>query len=304
MKKSETASRGARGEHVFRNRRSCRVSESSRETGLSRIPCCALVAAVLLATALSACKTASEGDGAGPNVPMMPFVPVGGHAQIHWIEGRYPNLLDPSSFAVWPGMQAPILQTPVLQTTGLDAALAAEEASPAAQETGPIPDAGNEAPPETLPVAEMSPVSDTYLDIECRIASMFADTSIAYDVAGLRGVNVYLLLPDGTKQRPAQVQRGTELVEEARGALRYFARTNHLIFPLRAMNLAVPADGSGEQSVRLVLEGYGAVFAFVWPARPSGLPPQESAIRERAGAAREGVRGAWGTVKRVGHTFD
>lgn len=232
---------------------------------------------------------------------MAPFVPMAGHAQIQWVEGRYPNLFDPSSFAVWPGVEAPAALMPDTNKYPVDEEAALAAAPPVIEATA---DAPGDPAAETAPMAPAPALSDMYLDIECQIASMFADTSIAYDVAGLRGVNVYLLLPDGTTVRPAQVQRGTELIEEPRGALRYFARTNHLIFPLRAMNLTVPADGSGEQNVRLVLEGYGAVYAFVWPARPSATPPRESAFREGATAARDEMRNAWGTVKRVGHNFD
>lgn len=256
---------------------------------------------MLLAVTIGACKTASEGEGPARDIAMTAFAPMAGHAQIQWVEGRYPNLFDPTSFAIWPGAQAPVPQMPESSAAPVDDEAAMAAAPPV---EGPAPDTPGEAPAEPAPVAPTPAISDMYLDIECQIASMFADTSIAYDVAGLRGVNVYLLLPDGTKLRPAQVQRGVNLVEEPRGALRYFARTNHLIFPLRAMNLTVPADGSGEQSVRLVLEGYGAVFAFVWPARPSATPPKESSMRDSATAAREGVRDAWGAVKRVGHNFD
>jgi len=145
---------------------------------------------------------------------------------------------------------------------------------------------------------EAAPAAAMYLDIACHIASEFADTSIAYDVVGLRGVDVYLITPDGAQVRPIQIQRGTELIEEARGALRYFARTNRLLFPLRALELRVPPGGP--PSARLVLEAHGAVYQFEWPANLAGMPPAPPPKRPTADAARE----AWGTAREVMHTFD
>jgi len=147
---------------------------------------------------------------------------------------------------------------------------------------------------------EIGGIEDPYLDIECLIASEFADSSIAYDLAGLRGVNVYLITPDGTQVRPIQIQRGTELTEEPRGALRYFARTNHAVFPLRALDLAV-LTGAGPQSVRLVLEAHGAVYQFEWPSSTAGNtgptpPPPEK--------EKHSAREAWQRARDVAHTFD
>ena len=233
---------------------------------------------LMTAAALSACQTGSKGETPRREVAMVPFVPAVGTAQLQWVEGRYPNLFDPSSYAVWPGAMPPV----------------PAEAAPA---TDTAPEATAPAAP-----AQLSPTDSMYVDIECRIASAFADTSIAYDAAGLRGVNVYLLQPDGIKLRPAQIQRGSELLEEPRGALRYFARTNHIIFSARDMNLNVAADGSGMQGVRLVLEGYGSTYVFEWPAKPPAVPVDASPGRGEA--AREGARSAWGAVRRAAHNFD
>lgn len=151
--------------------------------------------------------------------------------------------------------------------------------------------------------SENGSVESLFLDIECHVASEFADSSIAYDLVGLRGVDVYLIAPDGAQVRPIQVQRGPELTEEPRGALRYFARTNHLLFPLRTLDLTMAA-GAGASSVRLVLEAHGAVYQFEWPASAAAAaaisPPEQSAL-ESAGA---GARKAWNKARDVAHTFD
>lgn len=146
------------------------------------------------------------------------------------------------------------------------------------------------------------------LKIDLYAASAFADMSIAYDVVGLRGIDVYLEMPNGQKIRPAQVMRGRELEEEQRGALKLFARRNQLHFAMSMSEIMVPVVNGQPAPVQLVLEGYGARFVFRW----GGIPP-EPGTYEVSGAAKTHayMKGAEAGVKHViqkaddfSHTFD
>lgn len=238
------------------------------------LPVILAVAAALLA---GGCSTIS-GGGLG-KAPMTPFRPAVATVPVQWVEGNYPNLFDSASQATWPMPPAPIEPTPE------------PPAEPAAQ---PADAAAEPAPEPPAP----APVPTMYLDIECRLASLFADSSIAYDVVGLRGVDIYLLTPDGAQVRPVQVQRGQELTEEPRGALRFFARTNHLVFPLNTTNLAVPAGAP--VSVRLMIEGYGSAYQFEWPAYVApGTPPPPKPL-----PVKETARKVWRGTRNAAHNFD
>ncbi len=89
--------------------------------------------------------------------------------------------------------------------------------------------------------------------LECTLESAFSDMSIGYDVVGFRGIQAYLLLPDGTHVAPAQINVGKELSETQRGTLKVFGRTNHLLFSKQALNLTVPRA-----------EGHDSAYYFEW----------------------------------------
>jgi len=118
-------------------------------------------------------------------------------------------------------------------------------------------------------------MSERFYVFECHTESVFADSSIAYDVVGLRNVDVYLLLPDGTKVPPLQRVIDDSVDEEQRGALTLFRRANVLVFPKADLFTGAPTIPPASASVRLVLDGHGSTFFFQWPAKP--IPIEEPA---------------------------
>ena len=225
-----------------------------------------LIIAVLALVALAGCKTTQEAVEANMPVPMVPFTPQRSMAQVQWIEGRYPDLFDATSNAIWGGqdMQAAMGEDGMMLS-------------------GP-------------------------LKIDLYAASAFADMSIAYDAVGLRGIDVYLQMPDGKKVRPAQVLRGRDLEERQQGALKFFARRNQLLFGMAISEVMVPVENGVPASLSLVLEGYGAKYAFRW----HGVPPEPGTYEvSDAAKARAYMKAGESEVKRVvkkaddmSHTFD
>lgn len=203
------------------------------------------------------CRGNSEDFQSRLPTPEVSFRPRQAVASAQFAAGRYANLFDPATNAVW---------------GGADGATA-----------GPL-------------------VIDLYT------ASAFADTSVAYDVAGLRGIDVYLLMPRGEKVRPGQMVRGAELEEQPRGALKFYARRNRLVFPVRANEITTIIPSEGARPVRLVLEGHGTTFHFVWETRLPDPATYEPAPGDRAratvGAAGDAGARAWGRVRAVTRKMD
>jgi hypothetical protein len=212
-----------------------------------------------------------------PPPPQAVFVPAATQASLQFAAGRYPNLFAPESRAVWGGGTV---------TTQVSSIEPVEENAAAA--AGPI---------EITPPA----ASDGQLMIECRIESEFPDISIAYDVAGLRGCNAYLELPDGTRLLPAQKIIGRELSETPVGALRRYARTNRLYFPVSDNGLLVPMGSPG---LRLVIQGHDSTFFFEWPNVPPP-PDYKPPIGQREGTQKlkRGWHKTTSRAKRVGGNF-
>ena len=111
------------------------------------------------------------------------------------------------------------------------------------------------------------------VEVSCTLESAFADTAIAYDVVGLRGLEVFLLTPEGMRIPPVRILPGGDLQEDAHGALKVFRREDTLYFPAGLAAPAAPA-GAAAPAVRLVLEGYDSIFYFEWQAvRPEAVKP-------------------------------
>ncbi len=109
-------------------------------------------------------------------------------------------------------------------------------------------------------------IAENYYVIELHLESLFPDASIAYDVVGLRNMEVYLSLPDGGRSMPIQRILGTQAREQQQGALKQFGRTNIVVFPKQEVLLGqatVPADA---EAVRLVIQGFNTTFSFAWAA--------------------------------------
>ena len=170
------------------------------------------------------------------------FEPAHCVSQIHFAEGANRGLFSPDSYAVWVGPEVMALKREQQKAVDPDFDAAAQD------------------------------IGENYLIFECHIASLFGDMSIAYDVVGFRGIDVYLLEPDGSEVRPMQIVIDTSATEEQREALRLFGRTNVLIFPQRNVFLNTPTISEDAAAVKLVLEGYNSKFYFEWPALSSGEP--------------------------------
>lgn len=181
------------------------------------------------------------------------FHPAAAQVPIMLGSGRYPTLFSGTSRATW-----------------IEPASA--PAAPAPAGAGGDPEAAAMAEPVGGPGVddEARMLAANFNVIACDIESSFNDTSIAYDVVGFRGITAYLLSADGTQVPPVQRIIGTDLREEQQGALKKYGRRNLLLFPRTPLTVATPVDGGQPPALRLVLEGYGAMFYFEFPAQVPG----------------------------------
>jgi hypothetical protein len=147
-------------------------------------------------------------------------------------------------------------------------------------------------------------VSKNFVVLECIIESVFADTSIAYDVVNLRQIDAYIETPDGQKVLPMQTLIGP-LEEEQREALRLFRRTNLLVFPRQDVWLHRPLIRQGQSRMRLVLKGYDSRFYFEWLEAPSDEPRRFVPTEEEARRlAKTGYTELFSALRRLAHMFD
>jgi hypothetical protein len=235
--------------------------------------------AVLALVAAVGCQTSrpDETIATPPPRTVVPFIPAQYTANIKLADGRYPDLFAPESHALW--------VAPEVRTLKINAAQ----------------DAGDPVEPELMEVAQV--MDERYIIIECTTVSAFADMSIAYDVVGFRGVSPYLETASGTRVAPVQVEIGSPVTEEARGALKAFTRTNLLVFPKFATGNS-PSLPSGEP-VRLVLEGFHSIFYFAWEPEPSAdVPPKKISEDEHVIMVKTKFRDLYGKMQRLGRTFD
>lgn len=114
-------------------------------------------------------------------------------------------------------------------------------------------------------VRAMAEMADTrFIVIECRLESAFADSSVAYDVVGLRNVEVYVETPAGERVYPVQRIMAPHADETPQDALIRFGRTTVLVFPKYDMLSGGVSPLSGAPALRLVLEGFHSRFYFEW----------------------------------------
>jgi len=212
-------------------------------------------AAALAALALSACQTTPKPEPVA-TVPVAAgdFVPVEPAAAVQLDSGRYPNLFAPTSYAVW-------------ITNGVaEAKLQREQAG------------GAEISP--MLAADAATINANFYVIEVNLESAFPDASIAYDVVGMRAIDAYLTLPDGTTVHPAQRVMATTAGETEEGALRRYGRTNLIIFPKVDVLSGAPTIPGGTTGLRLTLDGFNSIFHFAWTATPDAtatpVPAEQS----------------------------
>lgn len=183
------------------------------------------------------------------------FEPVNPFAPVRNDSGRYPNLLAQSSYALW-------------ITNGVAAGKLQVE-----QKSG--------APIDDTLQADAQRVGENYYVIEVNTESAFPDGSIAFDVVGLRTIDAYLTLSDGSRVWPVQRVLGTSAREEQIGTIRQFGRTNILVFPKKDVLSGEPTIPPGTTGLRLTLDGFNSIFSFEWagapPDSPSVVPAESTA---------------------------
>lgn len=289
--------------------------------GFSKTPIGAVAVLVTIVTVFSGCQTTSGQKDAGKLVPAprIPFQPVMSKVPIQSGEGSYPNLFTTNSHAIWGNhaSMAAMVSTPetleAREEASPDAAAPDESNSGAMYETPasleeamePVEAPATDSGEIQVALADESRPSGP-LTIHCYLESQFSDMSIAYDAVGLRGIQFYLALPDGSRVLPVQKELDSELKEEPVGALKRFGRKVTLYFPSRAIMVDNPAVTPGATGVRLVLEGQGTEFYFEWrPAADTtatARPPRwdEDALRVTKSTYRKAVS----TAKWISHEFD
>lgn len=240
-------------------------------------------AAVVLLLVLPVCRTPGPAERPRPAAPpSAQFQPVTYVSLLHHGKGRYPDLYTPDSFAVWVDPEVAALKMRRDETEG-------------------------NRPDERLK-ADAAAINGDFIVLECHVRSAFADMSIAYDLVGFRGVDVYLEVGDGPPIRPVQTIIGTPVREQARGALKEFGRTNLVIFPRVNVWQGTPLVPSGSRSARLVLEGHESAFYFEWPEAP--LPPGATGFSwspsesETVQAVKVGFIELYGRLRQLAHVFD
>jgi len=241
------------------------------------------------------CTTTEKAPSPAQVEAMRIFEPASYLSQIQVETGRYPDLFAPQSQAVWVGPEVTEIKKQMAEA-GADGERGGSTL-------------GGEGEPHYTEIA--GSVTMNCIVIECRVESVFADSSIAYDVVGFRGIDVYLLTPSGEKLMPIQTVVDSHASEEPADALKRFGRTNLVVFPKRDLWLGEPVLGPDVPSVRLVLEGYDSVFYFEWPAGPQQMAASQqqleairSAAQQAAEKSRLGFRTMFRRLQDVAHVFD
>ena len=251
----------------------------------------AVSAALAVLALLSFAGCASTGTSDGVDVPpsaKVVFVPRVRRAVIQSSEGRYPNLFTTASYAVW-GPE---------RMASVPLSIPANDRDPA--------DASMNSTLDSIPVpADIEAARAGGITVECHLESEFPDRSIAYDAVGLRGMTIYLELPDGAQFQPTQKTLDANLVEVPVGALRRYGRKLTLFFSDSQFMVENPAVNPKATGVRLVVNGVESKFYFEWPATPDFLNVSEPRLDQRAAAsAKKNFRTTREAISRTSHTLD
>lgn len=233
---------------------------------------------LVLVASIAGCRTI--GDKAAEEMgPPPQFTPATFVRPIRTLEGRYADLFGPGSFAVW-----------------VD-----EEVSAMKRAKDAAEDVVVEAPIEETAVA----VNRDFILIECHVESVFSDSSIAYDVVGFRGVELYLRTADGRRIDPIQTVIGA-VEEEQREALKLFRRVNLVVFPRTDVWGGERLVEANAPRLTLVLDGHSSSFFADWV----GVPQEEGrrlwrpSESERYQSVKLGFREVYGRLGRILHIFD
>jgi len=246
---------------------------------MRRVSWFAVVAGMWLV--LAGCQTTRphEEEIAPPQEPVAGFEPAVYVSPLHAGEARYPNLFAPDSFAVWVGSEVSDMKRSQADDSG--------------------------APVDPGLDKDAAWINSRYIVIECHVQSAFSDSSIAYDASGFRGIDVYILTPEGQRIRPVQTVVASPVHEEQMGTLKKYERTNLLVFARRDFWVGRPRITESAPSVKLVLEGYNSQFYFEWPsiAGLEGPPPGVSA-EDVARIAKTSFVDLYGRIRQLAHIFD
>ncbi len=237
-----------------------------------------VVLSVMVALLPSACKTvppAPEPEAGVEFRVKRQFQPSQSVSMMKYGSGNYVNLFSAESYAVWVDQEIMDLKR---------------------QEAG-------EQTPERLSDDAMA-ISEDFIILECHVASEFNDMSVAYDVVRNRGVDVYLLAPDGKKVAPLQMQTLGGIDEESVDALKRFGATHIAIFPRENLWVGAPTVPPGAASVRLVFETHNSAFYFDWPGGLSDeVRKTPLSVEDRARVVRTGFNELYGNIRRLAHIF-
>lgn len=192
------------------------------------------------------CSTTPKPEVSSAGTPAVPvargnFVPANFVARLSTAEGDYQTLFSAASHAVW------------VDKTISDIKHAFE-----AQNN---PDISQDL------VNAATEISEHFIVIECHIETIFRDSSIAYDVSGLRNTDMYLLSANGTKVYPLQHLLLTPAEEKDVGTLKQYNRTNVLVFAMEDIISGMPTLPVETNSIRLYLENFNTQFYFEWVAQ-------------------------------------
>ena len=207
--------------------------------------------AISLCLLISACSTTPKpmDDPAGDFLALdaTEFRPASSLSLLHLDVGRYPNLYSSGSYALW--VDASVAQAKLQKdaTDGISV----------------LSSLANDA----------EYILENYIVFECHLESVFPDASIAYDVVGLRNIEVYLVKPDGTQVRPIQRILGSHADESQLGALKRFGRTNVFVFAKEDILAGTPAIQRDAEAVRMIVDGFNSNFYFQWNRAAPEQPP-------------------------------
>jgi len=207
--------------------------------------------------------------------PGAEFVPGTFVSTIRFDKGGNPDLFSPESFAVWLGSDVDAAKLSKLRESGKSVDVSLQNA--AAQ------------------------IHENFLVFECDVSSVMADMSIAYDVVGFRGMDIYLETSDGRKIKPFQMVIGSPVHEEPRGAIKRFGRENIVAFQKRDFLAKGPTVSANAPRVRLVLEGFDSRFYFEWTPAVEPATPWTATAEEYAQAVKTDFVRIYGRLLELAH---
>ena len=226
---------------------------------------------LVMVLAFAGCQTTGGTDDASDKPPRRgtdyPFEPASTTAYLTFDGGSYPTLFEAGAPCRW-----------IQPGAGVEAGSMAEQAQQMAGQ---------------------------FHVFECHMKSAFADSSIAYDVTGLRGISIILRAPDGTEVPSARTVLDPNLTESAFGALPVYSRTVYLLFPKIPLSAVVPYEGQGYRPLQIVLRGYDSVFTYSFPpVAPTEIRRERFRESNEAKVIKEGYEVTRDGTREFLHNFD